>query len=83
MSQVTSDIDISEEQASYPSVIIARLGKIATYVSRWVSWIAGAGLVAMLALTIADIIGIKLFKAPVPGAIEIGRQPTSGSSEGA
>lgn len=26
---------------------------------------------AMLAMTVADIIGIKLFKAPVPGAIEI------------
>lgn len=28
-------------------------------------------MVAMLALTVADIIGIKFFKAPVPGAIEI------------
>ena len=71
MSQITSDIDVSEDQVSYPSVIIVRLGKLATSVSRWVSWIAGAGVVAMLALTIADIIGIKLFKSPVPGAIEI------------
>jgi len=28
-------------------------------------------LVAMLALTVADIIGIKFFKSPIPGAIEI------------
>lgn len=29
------------------------------------------GVVAMLALTVADVIGIKIFKSPVPGAIEI------------
>ena len=39
--------------------------------SRWLNWVAGAGLVAMLSLTVADIIGIKLFKWPIPGAIEM------------
>lgn len=28
------------------------------------------GVVAMLALTVADVLGVKLFKAPIPGAIE-------------
>lgn len=51
--------------------MIDRLDKIAKTFSRWVSWIAGLGVVSMLALTVADIIGIKIFKAPVPGAIEI------------
>ncbi len=37
----------------------------------WLNWVAGAGLVAMLLITIADIIGIKVLKSPVPGAIEI------------
>lgn len=37
----------------------------------WLNWIAGAGLVAMLLITIADIFGIKILKSPVPGAIEI------------
>ena len=32
---------------------------------------AGAGMVAMLALIVADVIGIKLFKWPIPGGIEI------------
>ena len=39
--------------------------------SNWLNWIAGAGLVAMLLITVADIIGIKILKSPVPGAIEI------------
>jgi len=47
------------------------LEKIAHFLSRWFSWVGGIGLVAMLGLVVADIIGIKLFKNPVPGAIEI------------
>lgn len=34
-------------------------------------WIAGVGLVGMLLLVVADIIGIKVFSKPVPGGIEI------------
>lgn len=40
-------------------------------VSRWLNWVAGVGLVIMLSLTVADVIGIKIFKNPIPGAIEI------------
>jgi len=40
-------------------------------VSKWVNWVAGVGLVAMLCLTVADIIAIKFFSWPIPGAIEI------------
>jgi TRAP-type C4-dicarboxylate transport system permease small subunit len=47
-----------------------RFEKIVNTVSSWFNWIAGAGLVAMLALITADIIGNKVFKSPVPGAIE-------------
>ena len=50
---------------------IARLEKIANASSRWVNWVAGVGLLAMLGLTVADVIGIKLFKWPIPGAIEM------------
>jgi len=39
--------------------------------SKWLNWVAGVGLVGMLGLVIADIIGIKLFKHPIPGAIEL------------
>ena len=48
-----------------------RLEKFANSFSNWLNWGAGVGLVAMLALTVADIIGIKLFKHPIPGGIEI------------
>jgi len=50
---------------------IDRLEKFAASFSNWLNWVAGAALVAMLGLTVADIIGVKLFKCPVPGAIEL------------
>ena len=48
-----------------------RFEKFTTSLSKWLNWIAGAGLVAMLALIIADIIAAKVFKWPIPGGIEI------------
>ena len=51
--------------------IIERLDKWAKSISNWIVWIGGAGVILMLALTVADIIGVKIFKTPVPGAIEI------------
>jgi TRAP-type C4-dicarboxylate transport system permease small subunit len=50
---------------------IERLERFAQSSSRWINWVAGVGLVTMLGLTVADIIGIKLFRHPVPGAIEL------------
>ena len=50
---------------------IERLEKFTNSFSKWLNWVAGMGLVGMLGLIIADIIGIKLFKNPIPGAIEI------------
>jgi len=50
---------------------IDRLEKFANSFSNWLNWVAGAGLVVMLGLVVADIIGIKLFNNPIPGGIEI------------
>ena len=50
--------------------VLARLDKGIVLVSKVLLWIAGAGLVAMLALVVADVIGIKIFSTPVPGGIE-------------
>jgi TRAP-type C4-dicarboxylate transport system permease small subunit len=47
------------------------LEKFAISLSKWLNWVAGAGLVVMLGLVVADIIGIKLFSWPIPGGIEI------------
>ena len=38
--------------------------------SRVLFWIAGLALAGMLALIVADVIGIKMFSSPVPGGIE-------------
>jgi len=50
---------------------VERWQKFTSTFSNWLNWVAGIGLVGMLVLTVADIIGIKFFKSPVPGAIEI------------
>jgi TRAP-type C4-dicarboxylate transport system permease small subunit len=56
---------------------IDRLERFANSSSKWLNWVAGAGLVGMLALVVADIFGIKLAQAgvpffrPIPGGIEI------------
>ena len=54
-----------------------RWEKIAAAWSNWLNWVAGIGLVLMLCLTAADVVGIKLaqlgapFFRPIPGAIEV------------
>lgn len=50
---------------------IERLERIANSLSVWLNWVAGIGLVAMVALAVADIIGIKFFKSPIKGGIEM------------
>ena len=56
---------------------IDRLERFANSFSNWLNWVAGAGLVGMLALTVGDIFGIKLCQAgvpffrPIPGGIEV------------
>ena len=56
---------------------IDRLQKFTYSASNWLNWVAGAALVVMLGLTVADIIGIKLaqlgvpFFRPIPGGIEV------------
>ncbi len=53
------------------------LERFANSFSNWLNWVAGVGLVGMLALTVGDIFGIKLAQAgvpffrPIPGGIEV------------
>jgi TRAP-type C4-dicarboxylate transport system permease small subunit len=51
--------------------ILGRLDRYIVLLTRVLFWIAGVGLVGMLALIVADVIGIKIFSRPVPGGIEI------------
>jgi TRAP-type C4-dicarboxylate transport system permease small subunit len=48
-----------------------RFERFNNVLSKWFNWVAGVGMVAMLALICVDIIGAKLFHWPVPGAIEV------------
>jgi TRAP-type C4-dicarboxylate transport system permease small subunit len=50
---------------------IKRVEKYTTLLSKWFYWIGGAGLVAMLVLVVADIVGIKVLASPIPGGIEV------------
>ena len=50
---------------------IERIERFTETISRWLNWVAGIGLVGMLGLIVADVIGIKIFKNPIPGAIEM------------
>jgi len=50
---------------------IERIERFTNFISKWLNWVAGIGLVVMLGLIVADVIGIKLFSNPIPGAIEI------------
>ena len=51
--------------------IIDRLDKWAKLLSKWISWVGGIGVAFMLVLTVADVIGVKIFNTPISGAIEI------------
>jgi TRAP-type C4-dicarboxylate transport system permease small subunit len=51
--------------------VLGRLDKGIVLLSKILFWIAGAGLVGMLLLIVADVIGIKIFSKPVPGGIEL------------
>jgi TRAP-type C4-dicarboxylate transport system permease small subunit len=49
---------------------LERLSKIVKSFSQYFNWVAGLGLVIMLALTVADVVAVKIFQSPIPGALE-------------
>lgn len=59
------------QRVAQSSSFIQKLEKYVRKISLWFNWIAGGGLVLMLLLVVGDIIGIKVFSAPIPGAIEL------------
>jgi len=50
--------------------VLKRLDRYIVLFTKVLFWIAGAGLVGMLLLIVADVIGIKILSRPVPGGIE-------------
>lgn len=57
--------------ASFPSERVGRLQKLAYGLSGWLNRVAAVTMLAMVALILADVVGAKVFKWPVPGGIEI------------
>ncbi len=57
--------------AGKPAGPFDRFERATRTLSRWLNWVAGAGLTVMLALVVGDIIGIKVFNNPIPGGIEM------------
>jgi TRAP-type C4-dicarboxylate transport system permease small subunit len=51
--------------------ILKTLDRYIVLLTKILFWIAGVGLVGMLLLIVADVIGIKIFNHPVPGGIEL------------
>lgn len=51
--------------------VLGRLDRYVALLTRVLFGLAGVGLVGMLLLIVADIIGIKILSRPVPGGIEI------------
>jgi TRAP-type C4-dicarboxylate transport system permease small subunit len=48
-----------------------RVRQWAIRLSTWGEWIGVAGIIIMVIVTCADVLGAKLFMAPVPGSTEI------------
>lgn len=76
-----NDLDLAREVPDFsprepaapppqPKSIIERLERLLKLVINWSTVIGGIALVAMLGISVADVIGIKIFKAPVPGGPE-------------
>jgi TRAP-type C4-dicarboxylate transport system permease small subunit len=64
------DTQASARRIGESNRFIQKMEVYTNNLSKWLNWIAGGGLVLMLALVVGDIIGIKIFAAPIPGGIE-------------
>lgn len=51
--------------------MLAKLTVFAHRLSKWFEWVAVAGLMGVLVFTCVDVVGAKLFHAPIRGGIEI------------
>lgn len=48
-----------------------RFETVVRVLSRWLNYCAGVALTLMLVLVIADVVGAKVFRSPIPGGIEL------------
>ena len=72
MTVTSGDVEASPLGRAHPRRdLVGMVDRAVQLVSKIFFWIAGLGLVGMLALVFADIIGIKILARPVPGGTEI------------
>ena len=71
MEEVTPTKDsISVPNTGFTGSVIEKIDNAFLLAARILLCIAGVGLVTMLLLMVSDVIGIKVFRSPVPGTIE-------------
>jgi TRAP-type C4-dicarboxylate transport system permease small subunit len=51
--------------------ILEKFDRFNQKVSFWIEWVGLAGILMMMAITCVDVVGAKVFKLPVPGALDI------------
>ena len=51
--------------------MFSRFEKVNRRLSRWFEWIGLAGMIVMMSITCFDVMGAKLFKFPILGALDI------------
>ena len=51
--------------------VLEKFDRFNRRISFWVEWVGLAGLLLMMFITCIDVIGAKMFKTPVPGALDI------------
>ena len=51
--------------------MLEKFGKFNRSISSWIEWIGFGALVLMMALTCVDVVGAKIFRAPVFGSLDM------------
>jgi TRAP-type C4-dicarboxylate transport system permease small subunit len=57
-------------RASFTEIYMNAFERFTRRLSQWFNWIALAGLIVMLGIVAVDIVGAKVFRLPVPGAMD-------------
>jgi TRAP-type C4-dicarboxylate transport system permease small subunit len=51
--------------------LLEKFDRLNQKISFWIEWVGLAGLLVMMLITCVDVVGAKIFKMPVPGALDI------------
>ena len=68
--KITSYGGINLEDTVGEESVMQFVNQLATRLSKWGEWIGVGGVLIMVVVTCADVLGAKLFTTPVPGSTE-------------